>query len=41
MMMTVEEALERIEAHLGTSKRATHSIFVGYAMKGLAQILWR
>jgi predicted hydrolase (HD superfamily) len=37
-MMTVEEALERVRSHLGTSKRATHSIFVGYAMKRLAQV---
>lgn len=37
--MTAEEALGRVEAHLGTSKRAVHSIFVGSTMKGLAQVV--
>jgi hypothetical protein len=37
--MTIEEALDRVAAHLGSSKRAEHSIFVGDVMRLLAERL--
>jgi predicted hydrolase (HD superfamily) len=38
-MMILEEARNRIRAHLGSSKRAEHSIFVGYVMRCVAERL--
>lgn len=37
--MTIEDALDRIATHLGSSKRVEHSIFVGHIMRLLAERL--
>lgn len=37
--MTIEDALDRVATHLGSSKRAEHSIFVGHIMRLLAERL--
>jgi putative nucleotidyltransferase with HDIG domain len=37
--MLIEEARNLVAAHLGSSKRAEHSVFVGYVMRSLAERL--